>query len=977
MRIIIDLQGVQTESRYRGIGRYTLSLTQALLTANRNHEIILLLNGLLLSENDPLVALLEQWLLPSYIKTWYAPDPVSYSDPNNKQRAEHAELIREAYIQSLQPDVVLIPSFFEGFIDDAVISIKRWDQHTPVAVCMLDLIPLLNAKEYLDPNPLYKAFYLSRTEQLRQADSFLAISESSKQEAEQHLVTHHQPVINASIAADSMFIDQQLTFAEQHIIRQQLGINTQFILYTGGADTRKNLPALIQAYALLPDELRRDYVLVIAGRIPPAIVIQLHAVMSAQQLRSEDVLFMGYVSDQELVSLYNTCQLFVFPSWHEGFGLPALEAIRCGAPTLVANRSSLPEVVGSNDALFDPFNPEDLAVSMQRVLTDNEFRQQLCAQQKQHSTVFDWVHTAKLTLQALESLASDAVDSATKLLTADEIKQQLLDRLLAEPMAAEQHQRLTECISKTFTPPQQHTLWVDISELYRHDARTGIQRVTRSLLQQLLRSPPIGFKTIPVYGSTDTQGYAVAKTFLPEQYKSSVTALPSGLISHQAGDIFLGLDLQHHVSLAQAPYLQNMQTKGVHIHFIVYDLLPINLSHTFPTGVAELHATWLRHIVSFGQVLCISKAVSQELKDWLKQQHITTSAAPSWFHLGADIQSSQPSRGLPDNHLSLLEQWRATPSFINVGTLEPRKGQAQALDAFELLWAKGYSANLILIGKQGWQTEQLAQRIEQHPQLNQKLFWLNNASDEFLEQIYSVCSALLATSLGEGFGLPLLEARSHQVAIIARDLPVFREVLDNHGYYFSGQHGNDLAIVIEQYLHTPAAKQVDQPPIPTLTWQGSAQQLLTRLMTRNTTVTAAQLNAMGTPYSLNDTYLSIKKNLRRVLLTLDEQAVNYPLTHQLLEQALLDFDTCIQHNQNLEQQSQQHTAQCSESSSDIQQQSLQLQMARQAEQQLHQQLYLTLNSHSWKLTAPVRLLSTHAKVWLPKVRALTRRLMRN
>ena len=998
MRIVIDLQGAQTESRYRGIGRYTLSLTQALLTANRNHEITLLLNGLLLSNEDPLLSVLKQWLLPSYIKIWYAPGPVNASNQDNQLRTQQAELIREACIQDLEADVILIPSFFEGFIDDAVISIKRWDQSTPVAVCMLDLIPLLNAKDYLEPNPSYKAFYLDRIEQLRLADSFLAISESSKLEAEQHVAIRQQPVINASIAVDNIFVDQQLNASQRQEARQQLGIDTPFILYTGGADIRKNLPTLIQAYALLPAALRDTYILVLAGRIPAVTVQELQALVLELQLNREQVLFTGYVSDDELVSLYNTCQLFVFPSWHEGFGLPALEAIRCGAPTLVADRSSLPEVVGESDALFDPFDPADIAGSMQRVLCDPEFRDQLCVQQKQHSKVFNWEKTAQLTLHALEELHSDT-PSKTHMPSA-EIKHVLLSTLLTESLTPEQEHQIVECVKQTFAPAEQRTLWVDVSELRKQDARTGIQRVTRSLLQQLLSSPPQGFQTIPVYGDTNSPGYKIAEQFLPHV---SAIDKASSVIVYQAGDIFLGLDLQHHVSLFQAPFLWQMQAQGVHIHFVVYDLLPILLPETFPPGVPELHAKWLRHIVSFDQALCISKTVSQELQHWLEQNSITVQTAPGWFHLGADIHSSQPSYGLPDNYLSLLRQWGKTPSLLNVGTLEPRKGQTQALDAFEQLWAKGLVANLILIGKQGWQTEDLVQRIQQHPELNQQLFWLDNASDEFLEKVYPVCSALLATSLGEGFGLPLLEAQIHQLPIIARDLPVFREVLHNQADYFSGQQANDLATVIVQHLKTPSHQHSDTAVTPTLTWQGSAQQLIQLLITKNTIMPISKLNATTTANPLNHIHLKAKKNLGQLESLLNTQVTNDPFIKQLLEQALQDFDYSLKHNYALEHQLQQQTTLHNQQETNLntlQQHNQQLQNALQAEQQLNeirhqqlqsaeqqlqslapraeqadalqQQLHLTLNSHSWKMTAPLRFLSGQIKICLPNARSLAR-----
>ena len=91
----------------------------------------------------------------------------------------------------------------------------------------------------------------------------------------------------------------------------------------------------------------------------------------------DELVLTGYVPDEDLVALYNLCALFVFPSWHEGFGLPALEAMRCGAPVIAANSSSLPEVVGWEDALFAPRSDDAMADKMTRALTDSSFRAEL------------------------------------------------------------------------------------------------------------------------------------------------------------------------------------------------------------------------------------------------------------------------------------------------------------------------------------------------------------------------------------------------------------------------------------------------------------------------------------------------------------------------------------------------------------------------------------------------------------------------
>ena len=111
----------------------------------------------------------------------------------------------------------------------------------------------------------------------------------------------------------------------------------------------------------------------------------------------------------------------------------------------------------------------------------------------------------------------------------------------------------------------------------------------------------------------------------------------------------------------------------------------------------------------------------------------------------------------------------------------------------EQLWADGVDANLAIIGHQGWNTDDLAKRIQEHPEHNQRLFWLPGVSDEMLEEVYRAAHVLLAASEGEGFGLPLIEAARHGLPIIARDIPVFREVAGEQAYYFRGEAAQDLA----------------------------------------------------------------------------------------------------------------------------------------------------------------------------------------
>jgi len=828
MRIVLDLQGAQTESRYRGIGRYTLSLAKAIIRNSGDHEVLLVLNGLF-QESIPNIRSEFACILPSEnIHVWHAAGPVNDSNMNNQWRREAAELLREAFIQSLSPDVIHIPSFFEGYIDNAVTSIGLFDKETPISVTMLDLIPLLNAGQYLEPNPLYKQHYLRKIDQLKSATKLFAISESARQEALQNLPFKSQDVVHQSIAIEPFFKNLNINKHEYHIRRLALGISKPFVLYTGGADSRKNLPALIKAYAALSSTLRAEHQLVFAGRIPEGNIEQLRQLAEQAGLAPEELYFTGYISDSELVELYNLCELFVFPSWHEGFGLPVLEAMACGAPTIAANTSSLPEVIGIAEALFCPFSEFDMSNKINLALTDINYKKTLKENSLKQVKNFSWDTVAKNSIKSFENMQSARAISVYK--SPDNIYKDISEKLEASypaDLSTEDRMQIKRSLQKIMPKLKKNTLFVDISELFQRDAATGIQRVTRSLLLELLKNPIENYQTQPIYATPDKEGYYCANSYIHSHNLSDSVEYQQAdkPIIYNSGDIFLGLDLQHQVVIAQQERLREMRNDGVYISFVVYDLLPILMPHTFPEGVEEVHKQWLTILADMDHLLCISNSVANELSDWLCSQEHISKALPkiSWFHLGADIENSIPSTGLSEQAEQALAKLIQQPSFLCVGTLEPRKGQSQVLDAFEILWEQNFEVCLVLVGKRGWQVDELIKRIESHPEINEKLFWFDSISDEFLEKIYSRVSCLIAPSEGEGFGLPIIEGMKHNLPIIARDIPVFREVAGSAASYFLGKTGYALAQVLQQFILLK--NEHEKYKYSWLTWNESAQKI--------------------------------------------------------------------------------------------------------------------------------------------------------
>ncbi|MCF6178907.1 MAG: glycosyltransferase family 4 protein, partial [Geopsychrobacter sp.] len=270
---------------------------------------------------------------------------------------------------------------------------------------MYDLIPYIYKKHYLKDQKVAR-WYFNKLDHLRRADLLLSISESSGREAIEFLGFSNDDVVNISAACDNKFRPLSVNDLDYTYLSQVYGITRPFVMYAGDIDERKNVDGLLRAYARLPSALRETHCIVMVGR---ELEKQRDRFMRTAQeagLRKDEVIFTGYVSDDDLVSLYNLCALFVFPSWHEGFGLPVLEAMACGRAVIAANSSSLPEVVGRKDALFTPRDDTALAEKMAEVLSNPQFRQELERHGLEQAKKFSWDATARRAWHALEALHS-------------------------------------------------------------------------------------------------------------------------------------------------------------------------------------------------------------------------------------------------------------------------------------------------------------------------------------------------------------------------------------------------------------------------------------------------------------------------------------------------------------------------------------------------------------------------------------------
>jgi glycosyltransferase involved in cell wall biosynthesis len=375
-------------------------------------------------------------------------------------------------------------------------------------------------------------------------------------------------------------------------------------------------------------------------------------------------------------------------------------------------------------------------------------------------------------------------------------------------------------------PGDQHQLLVDVSVIACGDSKTGIQRVTRQILRQLVDQPPVGYRVEPVYRS---QGlYRYARRFTAQFLGIPQLGLPDKPAGVAPGDIFLGLDLTLDMEEPDREWLRQKAQQGLKTYFILHDLLPLSMPQFFRPQIEEINRRWLEGVVSLAEgLICVSHATARDLGNWLTV-HPTAARRGlriGYFHHGADIDTNLRGSLSPAEARFLAERGGRT-LFLMVGTLEPRKGYQQTIQAFEELWEKGEDIDLVVVGKVGWKTGDLIQHLKKHPEKGHRFFWFDQASDVLLVALYRQASVLLMASEGEGFGLPLIEAARYGLPLIVRDLAVFHEVVGEQAFYFRGTRPADLASAIKAWLEL--YRQCRQPPsdgVRWLSWAESADQL--------------------------------------------------------------------------------------------------------------------------------------------------------
>ncbi len=245
------------------------------------------------------------------------------------------------------------------------------------------------------------------------AKKIIAVSEATRQDLIAYYSISPDKVVTIHHGVHAMYRPRQVqkeptvegdSFSSIEIVKKKYHIEGAYLLYVGTLQRRKNIPRLLQAFYLLKRKYHIPHKLVLIGQKCPDLPEHEIATTIERLALQEDVIWTGYVVEQDLPALFNGAELFVFPSLYEGFGMPVLEAMACGVPVACSNTSSLPEVVGESGVMFDPYNIDSMTTAIYQVLMDEELRRHLRQQGCQRATEFSWTWCAQRTLEVLEEV---------------------------------------------------------------------------------------------------------------------------------------------------------------------------------------------------------------------------------------------------------------------------------------------------------------------------------------------------------------------------------------------------------------------------------------------------------------------------------------------------------------------------------------------------------------------------------------------
>ena len=791
MRIWVDGQCFQTGSNVRGIGRYVIDFLKEL--AEKNIELVISLNGTMKQEAVAARSYIKKIIPDCDIQIWYGITPdgeVRRGYCTERMTDEH---ILAEHINTINPDIALSPSPFEGSIDTSnpFIMPKYINDDILTSCIYHDAIPHRYPDVYLQNPNAYKLYY-RRFEQISNFDVVLCNSQFTEDEYQDIYEQTNSVAISAGLSDDIQVLINDWVY-DADSIGAQYG---NYVVYVGGMDWRKNVPCLVEGMARLPACQAGELKLVLVGDFGDEYIEPLKAIFDEHAIPHTSLVTTGYISDKELVDLYKNAFAAVQPSRMEGFGLGALEAMACGTPFFSAAGGAVQEVVQSDAQLFDPDDHLTLTQLLEKLLTDDRFKDTVIAHGYERALTFSWEKAVTLSLNAFNQALSERPAKTVNTVSAE------------QPAVA-----------------QSSRLIMDVSSTAQSPVLSGIQRVMHNLAKSALKQNEVEqSQTVLSYCRDSTGWYA-----LSELSKPAVNLQPQNRISFENNDSYLLLDSSWTFIDGQEPRLSDALVCGEEVVHGIHDIGPLTMSAMTDEGMPRAFRRWFEFVLGYSTgIVCVSRAVADEVYQLIQDIKLPRPMKVGYFRLGADFANVEPDA-------TELGFTKTRPTFLMVGTIEPRKGQYYGLKAFEKLWEQGVDVNLVIVGKAGWDTKLLQAMLENHPEREKRLFWRKGVSDAGLAAVYQEADALIMTSYLEGFGLPVVEAGRKNCPVILADLPVFREVGEGtpKASYFTPGSVSCLAQAVESFVNEDLDVDYANVEVNWPTWDESALEIKDVVLNNN------------------------------------------------------------------------------------------------------------------------------------------------
>ncbi len=247
-----------------------------------------------------------------------------------------------------------------------------------------------------------RRYYNNQIQQaVAQADHILSVSEATRRDLIDMLNVPASKISVQPHGVDAQY--RPLPAEDKTAASERLGIPAGCVLFVGTLEPRKNIPALLDAYAALPADLRARHPLLLVGR-PGWLVDDITRGIDRLRASGHTIIHRADIADADLPAVYNLAGVLVLPSFYEGFGMPPLEAMACGTPVIVSDNSALPEVVGDTGLLIDADDPATLTAALDRALTDDAWRSTARERGLQRAKLFTWERSARVALAAYEAV---------------------------------------------------------------------------------------------------------------------------------------------------------------------------------------------------------------------------------------------------------------------------------------------------------------------------------------------------------------------------------------------------------------------------------------------------------------------------------------------------------------------------------------------------------------------------------------------